>query len=74
MYAPSNDDKDCDDPFQDPLTRLVMDSDGVTEAAMNDVIRQLRQALAARAWQARSAYFIPTAVEASSIQAAGISR
>ena len=35
--------------LQDPLVRLVMQSDGVTEQAMIAVLEQLRRSLAARA-------------------------
>jgi len=34
--------------LRDPLIRLVMDSDGVTEQAMIALMRQLRRSLAAR--------------------------
>jgi hypothetical protein len=34
--------------LQDPLIRLVMDSDGVTEQAMIAILERLRIALAAR--------------------------
>jgi hypothetical protein len=34
--------------LRDPLTRLVMDSDGVTEQALIELIDQVRRSLAAR--------------------------
>ena len=36
------------DLLQDPLTRLVMDADGVTEGAMIALIDQIRRSLQAR--------------------------
>ena len=49
MCAGSNDDEGLTGLLRDPLIRLVMRSDGVTEQAMIDVIDQLRRSLAARA-------------------------
>jgi hypothetical protein len=45
--------------LRDPLIRLVMQSDGVTEQAMIAVIDQLRRSLAARA---SSVSLVPLAV------------
>ena len=49
MCAGSNDDEGLNSLLRDPLIRLVMQSDGVTEQAMIDVVDQLRRSLAARA-------------------------
>ena len=49
MCAGSNDDAGLNSLLRDPLIRLVMQSDGVTEQAMIAVIDQLRRSLAARA-------------------------
>jgi hypothetical protein len=48
MCAGSDDGARCTGLLRDPLTRLVMDSDGVTEQAMIELIDQLRRSLAAR--------------------------
>ncbi len=44
-----NDDEVLTSLLRDPLIRLVMRSDGVTEQAMIAVLEQLRRSLAARA-------------------------
>ena len=54
MCGRSNDGTKFPDLLRDPLIRLVMESDGVTEHEMNDVMDQLRRALAARESRMRS--------------------
>jgi hypothetical protein len=44
-----NDDEGLNSLLRDPLIRLVMQSDGVTEQAMIAVVGQLRRSMAARA-------------------------
>jgi hypothetical protein len=44
-----NDDEGLNSLLRDPLIRLVMQSDGVTEQAMIAVVDQLRRSMAARA-------------------------
>ena len=56
MCAGWMDDDGSGDLLHDPLIRLVMHSDGVTEEAMMGVMRQLRNSLAAREQQAWSAF------------------
>jgi hypothetical protein len=48
MCAGTDDEARLTDPLRDPLIRLVMESDGVTEQEMIAVMDQLRRALAAR--------------------------
>jgi len=48
MCGKSDDQMRFPDPLRDPLIRLVMKSDGVTEQEMNGVMDQLRRALAVR--------------------------
>jgi hypothetical protein len=48
MCPASKNDRGVNELLQDPLIRLVMDSDGVTEQAMIGVLEHLRIALAAR--------------------------
>ena len=48
MCAASKNERGVIDLLQDPLIRLVMDSDGVTEQAMIAILENLRIALAAR--------------------------
>ena len=48
MCAEQDDRMRFPDLLRDPLIRLVMESDGVTEQEMNGVMDQLRRALAAR--------------------------
>ena len=48
MCAGQHDGMRFPDLLRDPLIRLVMESDGVTEQEMNGVMDQLRRALAAR--------------------------
>ena len=55
MCAGQNDEMRFPDLLRDPLIRLVMESDGVTEQEMNGVMDQLRRALAARECHMRSA-------------------
>jgi hypothetical protein len=54
MCAGQNDEMRFPDLLRDPLIRLVMESDGVTEQEMNGVMDQLRRALAARECRLRS--------------------
>ena len=54
-----NDDEGLNGLLRDPLIRLVMQSDGVTEQAMIAVIEQLRRSLAARVASARIDYSTP---------------
>jgi hypothetical protein len=54
MCAGQNDEMRFPDLLRDPLIRLVMESDGVTEQEMNAVMDQLRRALAARECRLRS--------------------
>ena len=49
MCVGLNDDEGLTGLLRDPLVRLVMQSDGVTEQAMAAVLAQLRRSLAARA-------------------------
>ena len=49
MCVGLNDDEGLNTLLRDPLVRLVMQSDGVTEQAMIAVLEQLRRSLAARA-------------------------
>lgn len=54
MCAGWNDDDDWDDDvLRDPLIRLVMQSDGVTEEVMIGVMQRLRHDLAARELRGR---------------------
>ena len=48
MYIASKNERGAIELLQDPLIRLVMDSDGVTEQAMIAILENLRIALAAR--------------------------
>lgn len=48
MCAGSNDEAGLNSLLRDPLIRLVMDSDGVTEQAMIALVEQVRRSLAAR--------------------------
>ena len=48
MCAEQNDVMRFPDLLSDPLIRLVMKSDGITEQEMNALMVQLRRALAAR--------------------------
>jgi hypothetical protein len=54
MCAESDDRLEFASMLRDPLIRLVMDSDGVTEQEMIAVMDQLRRALAAREGRLRS--------------------
>jgi hypothetical protein len=54
MCAGQNDEMRFPDLLRDPLIRLVMESDGVTEQEMNGVMDQLRRALVERECRRRS--------------------
>ena len=54
MCAGQDDGMRFPDLLRDPLIRLVMESDSVTEQEMNAVIDQLRRAMAARECHMRS--------------------
>lgn len=53
MCAGSDDEAGLNGLLRDPLIRLVMDSDGVTEQAMIALVEQVRRSLAAREPQMR---------------------
>jgi hypothetical protein len=48
VCAGSDDEAGLNSLLRDPLIRLVMDSDGVTEQAMIALVEQVRRSLAAR--------------------------
>ena len=56
MCAGSDDQGDLASLLRDPLIRLVMNSDGVTEQDMSDLMEQLRRSLATRESEMRSAH------------------
>ena len=54
MCPTSKNERSVNELLRDPLIRLVMDSDGVTEQAMLGVLEHLRIALAARKQHVRA--------------------
>ena len=54
MISVTDDDGDLGNLLRDPLTRLVMKSDGVTEETMIALMTELRRTLAARQNRMRS--------------------